>query len=200
MIPVGQPAPVFRIESVQGSVIDLAQYQGRQAVLLWFSRGFTCPFCRGYLAQLQSGYTQFREAQVEILQIAPNLLLRARQFFRTYPLTFPFLCDPEKRLYQLYGLDDHGPVVGTRNTLISFTHAYTHGSGVETTRASAMDVFDRSFIQRMHHHAFTAVEQGLFLINASGLVCWNLRLRPLENLPDNERLLGVVNDVLKGVA
>jgi len=197
MIQIGQHAPLFQIESVQGGLVDLAQYQGRLSVMLWFSRGFTCPFCRAYLAQLQAGYAQFRETQIEILQIAPNLLSRARQYFRTYPLSFPFLCDPEKRLYKIYDVDDRGPLQGTQDAVYAFSYAFTHGTGLETTRASALDVFDRSFLQRMHHHAFSAVEQSLILIDRDGIVRWVLRLRPFENLPDNLALLETIATTLK---
>jgi signal transduction histidine kinase len=43
---VGQPAPLFSLPSVQGATVDLGAYRGRQNVIVWFSRGFTCPFCR----------------------------------------------------------------------------------------------------------------------------------------------------------
>jgi hypothetical protein len=30
------------------TTVDLASYRGRSNVVVWFSRGFTCPFCRVY--------------------------------------------------------------------------------------------------------------------------------------------------------
>jgi hypothetical protein len=44
-VAIGQPAPRFSLTSLQGATVDLADYQGRQNVVVWFSRGFTCPFC-----------------------------------------------------------------------------------------------------------------------------------------------------------
>ena len=45
-LTVGSPAPLFGLRSVQGATVELAAYRGQLNVVLWFSRGFTCPFCR----------------------------------------------------------------------------------------------------------------------------------------------------------
>ena len=37
-LPVGTPAPAFRLPSAQGPDVALADYRGRP-VVLWFSRG-----------------------------------------------------------------------------------------------------------------------------------------------------------------
>src|SRR4029078_3589052 len=103
---VGQMAPAFSLPSLRGAVVDLASYRGRRNVVVWFSRGFTCPFWRVYTAGLRAGYTALREADTEIIQVAPNLLDSARRFFAQAPLPFPFVCDPDKRLYAVSGLGD----------------------------------------------------------------------------------------------
>ena len=53
---VGQPAPLFSLTSVQGGPVELAAYRGRRNVVVWFSRGFTCPFCRVYMDGMREGY------------------------------------------------------------------------------------------------------------------------------------------------
>ncbi len=75
---VGQPAPLFSLTSVQGGPVELAAYRGRRNVVVWFSRGFTCPFCRVYMDGMREGY----EA--------------ARIFFGHSPTLSPFVCDPDK--------------------------------------------------------------------------------------------------------
>src|SRR5258708_9393352 len=103
---VGQPAPLFSLTSVQGGTIDLATYRGRSNVVVWFSRGFTCPFCRVYTDGVRAGYDALRDTETEVIQIAPNLLDSARRYFGESVLPFPFVSDPDKRLYALYGLGD----------------------------------------------------------------------------------------------
>jgi peroxiredoxin len=36
---VGTPAPPFRLASASGAEVALADYHGRQKVVLWFSKG-----------------------------------------------------------------------------------------------------------------------------------------------------------------
>ena len=124
---VGDAAPLFGLRSVQGPTVELAAYRGRRNVVLWFSRGFTCPFCRAYMDGIGSGYPELRAIDTEVIQVAPNLLESARTFFRDAASPFPFVCDPDKRLYAVYGLGDRGALEATRSALVSFSHAFTHG-------------------------------------------------------------------------
>jgi hypothetical protein len=45
-LAIGHAAPLFGLRSVQGPTVELAACRGRLNVVLWFSCGFTCPFCR----------------------------------------------------------------------------------------------------------------------------------------------------------
>lgn len=82
---VGHPAPLFSLSSVQGDTVDLATYRGRANVVVWFSRGFTCPFCRVYMDGMTEGYEELQAAGTEIIQVGPNLLPAARVFFGHSP-------------------------------------------------------------------------------------------------------------------
>jgi peroxiredoxin len=182
-VDVGRPAPLFSLPSIQGSQITLEQYQGRQNVLLWFSRGFTCNFCRSHMRDMAEGYDDLQAAGIELIQIAPNLAQTAESYFAERMPAHPFVCDPDKRLYAVYNLGDHGALEATRNTLVSFSTAVRTGEAVETIRASWIDVVNRNFIRRLHHHAFTAIEQGVFIIDQQGFVRYRLHLGTLDPLP-----------------
>ena len=86
---VGGPAPPFTLSSVQGPTIDLTSYRGRRNVIVWFSRGFTCPFCRGYMQGVIEGYQSLLAQATEVIQVTPNLLESARRFFRPDPVPYP---------------------------------------------------------------------------------------------------------------
>jgi hypothetical protein len=88
---VGQPAPLFSLPSVQGAPVHLGAYRGRQNVIVWFSRGFTCPFCRVYMDGMREGYELLQAADAEIIQVGPNLLQSARIFFGHSPTPYPLL-------------------------------------------------------------------------------------------------------------
>jgi peroxiredoxin len=185
---VGQPAPVFTLPSLRGSVVDLASYRGRRNVVVWFSRGFTCPFCRVYTDSMRAGYQTLREADTEVIQVAPNLLDSARRFFASSPLPFPFVCDPDKRLYAVYGLGDVGALEATRTAVVSFAHAFTHGDTGNQLRGAWLDVMNRNFVRRLHHHAMTAQEQGMFLIDKQGVIRSVTVVGPIDPVPGGAEL------------
>jgi len=197
-VTVGAPAPDFELESVQGPTIRLGAYRGTHNVVLWFSRGYNCPFCRRYMAQLDQAHDKFRAANVEVVEVGPNVLRPARIYFQRQPLKFPFLCDPSKAIYLRYGLRDLGMIEANKNTIISFTYAYTHGDGINTTRIAAGDTFTEGFLGRLQHHALTAMQQGLFIIDRGGIVRYAEAFRPLDTIPPIEEVLREV-EKLKSV-
>jgi peroxiredoxin len=191
---VGQSAPLFSLPSVQGATVDLGSYRGRQNVIVWFSRGFTCPFCRGYMQGIIEGYQRLLAAEAEVIQVAPNLLEAARSFFRPAPVPYPVVCDPDKRLYAVYGLGDRGALVATRTGLVSFARAFTTGDGGPQIRGAWLDVMNRNFVRRLHHHAMTAVEQGLYVVDKAGVIRHRTVVGPVDTIPGGAELAGLVTD------
>ena len=189
---VGQPAPLFSLTSVQGDPVELAAYRGRRNVVVWFSRGFTCPFCRVYMDGMREGYDLLRAAETEIIQVGPNLLQSARIFFGHSPTPYPFVCDPDKRLFAVYGLGDRGALEATRSAVVSFSYAFTHGDTGPQLRGAWLDVMNRNFVRRLHHHAMTAMEQGIFLVDRDGIVRHRAVVGPLDPVPRGDNLADLV--------
>ena len=197
---VGQMAPQFALPSLRGDMVDLAAYRGRRNVVVWFSRGFTCPFCRVYTDGMRAGYEALRAADTEIIQVAPNLLDSARRFFAQSPLPFPFVCDPDKRLYAVYGLGNVGALEATKTAVVSFAHAFTHGDTKAQMRGAWLDVMNRNFVRRLHHHAMTAQGQGMFLIDKAGLIRHVTVVGPIDPVPGGAQLAGLARDHCGGMA
>ena len=126
-IQIGDVAPPFALPSLRGAMVDLTAYRGKRNVLVWFSRGFTCPFCRAHTDGMRTAYPELQTVETEVIQVAPNLLDAARRYFGAQPLPFPFICDPDKRLYAVYGLGERGALEATKTAVVSFAHAFTHG-------------------------------------------------------------------------
>jgi putative peptide zinc metalloprotease protein len=187
-VAVGDFAPHFTLPAIQGGQVSLADYHGRSRIILWFSRGFTCNFCRHYMQSILNCYGEMVSHEIELLQVAPNLVETARLYFD--PATpYPFICDPDKRLYAVYGLGDRGVLEAQKNTLVSFGTSFLKGEGPETVRASWLDVMNRNFLRRLHHHALTAVEQGIFIIDKQGIIRYRQIYDPLATIPTGEKLL-----------
>ena len=189
---VGQAAPLFSLTSVQGGHVDLATYRGRRNVVVWFSRGFTCPFCRVYMDGMREGYEDLQATGTEIIQVGPNLLQSARIFFGHSPTPYPFVCDPDKRLYAVYGLGDRGALQATRSAVVSFSYAFTHGDTGPQLRGAWLDVMNRNFVRRLHHHAMTALEQGIFLVDRDGVIRYRTVVGPIDPVPRDGRLAQLI--------
>ena len=187
-VAVGDVAPPFSLPSLRGATVDLTAYRGKRNVVVWFSRGFTCPFCRAHTDGMRAGYAELQAAETEVIQVAPNLLDAARRYFGPTPLPFPFICDPDKRLYAVYGLGERGALEATKTAVVSFAHAFTHGDTTNQIRGAYFDVMNRNFLRRLHHHASSALDQGMFLVDKQGVVRHRTIVGPIEAMPGGGEL------------
>lgn len=97
---VGQPAPMFELDSNRGPV-RIEQYRGTPTVV-FFMREFSCVQCQGHVRTLRSLAAAHPEAQ--FLVVGGGSLGQAGQLAERFKLPFPVLADPERRAYKRYDL------------------------------------------------------------------------------------------------
>ncbi len=102
---IGQVPPSFHLPSGQGPEIGPEDYRGRSNLIVWFTKGMACPFCRQKMSQLARGHAQFRERNAEILEVTPSTPERARFYVKKFGIPFPYLCDPDYAARRSWGLD-----------------------------------------------------------------------------------------------
>jgi peroxiredoxin len=88
-IAVGQPAPSFRLPSAQGATVALEEFRGKKNVVVWFTKGMACPFCRSQMSQLARVYLQLQQHGAEVLEITLSSLKHARLYAERFDLPFP---------------------------------------------------------------------------------------------------------------
>ncbi len=103
-LQVGAVAPTFTLAANAGQV-SLADYRGRQYVLLFFMRAFTCPVCMQHAMRLAQRYDQLQAAHTTVLVIGGGSQEDAAHLHRRLHLPFPVLADAERSVYAAYGLD-----------------------------------------------------------------------------------------------
>jgi peroxiredoxin len=86
-IAVGQAAPSFRLPSAQGPEIGLEDFRGKKDVVVWFTKGMACPFCRSQMSQLSRVYDDLRKLDTEVLEVSISGVSRGRP--RTAPWSGP---------------------------------------------------------------------------------------------------------------
>jgi peroxiredoxin len=103
-VAVGRPAPPFRLPSADGATVGLRDYHGRKTVMLWFTKGFGCPFCRQQMSQLRRALPALEPFDAAVLLIARTPPARARVYAKRFALPFPYLCDSDGSVRSAYGL------------------------------------------------------------------------------------------------
>jgi len=104
-ISVGQPAPPFRLPAAAGSELGPQDYRGKANLIVWFTKGMSCPFCRQQMSQLARAYQRFRQKNTEVLEVTVTKPERARFYAEKFRLPFPYLCDPDYAARRSWGLD-----------------------------------------------------------------------------------------------
>jgi peroxiredoxin len=184
ILEVGTPAPNFRLASAQGGEVALEDYRGQKNVILWFSRGLFCPFCRRYMTQLRLGYRQIQERGAEILQVTWSTPEEARLYFRQYQLLFPYLCDPERAMYPLYGIRI---IHGTIPALVAGMAMGTMAALSDRLLRGEKTASPLPSLRR--YGASDAEQQAVFIIDKAGIIRYTHASNALGGLPSNAEYL-----------
>jgi len=111
-ITVGQAAPSFRLPSAQGGEVGLDDYRGQKNVIVWFTKGMGCPFCRTQMTQMSRAYSDVQKLESEVLEVTVSPVRRARIYAEKFRLPFPYLCDPDYEVRQKWGVASRSHGVG----------------------------------------------------------------------------------------
>jgi len=104
-LTAGRIAPSFRLPSAQGPEVGLDDFRGKKRVVVWFTKGMACIFCRQHMSQLARAYSRFQALDAEVLEITPTPPERARFYAKKYALPFPYLCDPQDQVKRAWSLE-----------------------------------------------------------------------------------------------
>ncbi len=123
------------------------------------------------MSQLRQDYQQFQELGAEIVVVTMGNPEQTTNFWQTYRLPFPGLCDPEQRAYQTYSLPDGdirllaGPGILSKTFVGFFKHGVSKpiGSGLQMP--------------------------GVFIIDGQGIVRYNHPYQSSADNPPNSLLL-----------
>lgn len=108
-VSIGDYAPNFSLETLQGERVQLKDYKGKGVFLNFW--GTWCKPCETEMPYMENAYKVFKEQGVEILAVdieEPNLIVK--DFVDRFGLTFPVLMDRKGVVTELYGI---GPIPTT---------------------------------------------------------------------------------------
>ena len=163
----------------------MSDYRGRKNLLLWFSKGLFCPYCRRNMTRLSQAYAQFQAKDAEILQVTINTVAEANLYFRNYRLAMPYLCDPDAQVHLRYGMLPERQTLGAvaENWVTSFAingkDLLLHGQKAPGPGPAV----------RMGMNQFS---QLIVAADRAGVIRHVQRIGPFDTLPTVAELLAVL--------
>ena len=106
-LTLGANTPDFKISNItHGNVVKLSDYQGKQTVIIAFTRIFTekqyCPFCYPHIIALNENYEKFQDTGIEVLMIASTDDRQSQIVVRDLGLKMPLLSDSSCKVFRTY--------------------------------------------------------------------------------------------------
>ena len=100
---VGSSAPDFDLPDHRGGTVRLYDRLGPGGLVLVFVRGHWCPYCRRYLAKLQTNLPRIRAAGADLLAVSPEPPATSAAFAAELDLGFPILSDADGQVINRFG-------------------------------------------------------------------------------------------------
>jgi peroxiredoxin len=99
---VGEQAPDFKLFNTDKAEINLADYRGKNVVVLFFPLAFT-GVCTAELCQMRDDIATYSGLNAEILAISVDSIFTLGKFKEEQNLPFNLLSDFNKEIAQSYG-------------------------------------------------------------------------------------------------
>jgi len=101
-IAVGEKAPDFQVETIDGKKVKLSDYRGKKVFLNFWATW--CPPCKAEMPHMQSFYKEKPE-NVEVLAVnLEESASKAKDFADQYRLDFPVLLDRSGAVAEIYDI------------------------------------------------------------------------------------------------
>ncbi len=107
----GTKAPAIEAQDQHGTLVRLADYQGKAAVVLYFYPKDDTPGCTAEACSLRDGFAAIQAAGAVILGVSADSSQSHRAFAEKYHLPFSILADPDHHIIDSFGVKKF-PVLG----------------------------------------------------------------------------------------
>lgn len=99
-IAIGEKAPDFTVQTIDGKKVNLSDYKGKKVFLNFWATW--CPPCKSEMPHMQS-FSEKMPAHVEVLAVnLEESQAKAADFADQYDLTFPILLDKDGAVGEAY--------------------------------------------------------------------------------------------------
>lgn len=103
-LKVGDPAPDFAAPSQTGETVSLAQFRGKQVVVLYFYPKDDTPGCTREACAFRDEWAALQKVGVAVLGVSTDPVKSHAKFAEKYQLPFPLLADEDRKIVTAYGV------------------------------------------------------------------------------------------------
>lgn len=100
----GAKAPAFEARDQHGTLVRLADFQGKSAVVLYFYPKDDTPGCTAQACSLRDGFAAIQATGTVILGVSADTSQSHKVFAEKFHLPFSLLADPDKQIITAYGV------------------------------------------------------------------------------------------------
>src|SRR3954466_14990877 len=124
---VGDKAPDFTAQDQDGKTVKLADFAGKQAVLLYFYPKDNTPGCTKEACGFRDSLNDLKSQGVQVLGVSMDDAKSHKKFIADHNLNFPLLVDTDGKLTDAYGVKAaNGKVARRVSFLIDKDGKITH--------------------------------------------------------------------------
>lgn len=104
ILQVGAQAPDFKLATSEGKTVSLADFKGKQPVVLYFYPKADTPGCTKEACGFRDAIGDYSSADVAVLGISPDPVKDVTKFANKFSLNFPLLADADHSVAEKYGV------------------------------------------------------------------------------------------------
>ena len=101
---VGNLAPEFSLQDVDGNNFSLSDYKGKNPVVIYFYPKAGTPGCTKQACGIRDSFSKFKENEIVVLGISVDSKESIKDFIKENELNFPLLSDEAKEVSRAYGV------------------------------------------------------------------------------------------------
>ena len=103
-VQVGDLAPDFTLPAQSGAAVNLGDFLGKTAIVLYFYPKDNTSVCTAEACAFRDSYEVFKDAGAEVIGISSDPVESHRQFAKEHQLPFILLSDADSILRKRYGV------------------------------------------------------------------------------------------------
>lgn len=104
LLEKGTLAPHFEATDANGDKVALADYLGKEAVVMVFYQGHFCSVCASQLEGIQAKLQAFEALPAKVIAVSADTPEMARATVGEHGLNFPVIPDPQRQLIEQFGV------------------------------------------------------------------------------------------------